>query len=448
MASKLPRAGKEGEQERSSPDNRGKRGLIVTVGAQAEQIKFSIAQLKPTHVVFIATASENCRKSLDDIQAAANLRLSSCKTLETEDDSAEIGRVVSHCLDAYDWLTNTCGVPPEEVLLDCTGGRKWMSAGAIAAATHLGISMCYVHVRYDERGEPDPSTMRVVKLGGLYENICLPELQAGVEQFNRGNFTAARELFSRARASDLVIHVLGQALQKTADLADKLDRFLHFKKDLSAEFDKAAEDLERVARGKPYLAGLTQVAGKLRELKQRASRANTQKPSYEHAPWVVAAAGTRLRRGQYDGAILLYYRTLELAAQVWLWEWNDLQFDTSDPDWSKIPQDVQDRFRGQYPHVGKLGLVEAYVLLALLGHPQATELVRFDEKRGRWAPIFESALIIRNQMAGVHGFQPVSEKQAQGLKHYALQAAEKLTGMTEQEIDEQYTVPKLPQLVG
>ncbi|MDW7999312.1 MAG: hypothetical protein RMI30_07735, partial [Thermodesulfovibrio sp.] len=171
------------------------KGLILTVGEQIENIIFSIDKLKPEYLVLIGTNTSQCKKSINEISKKINVPQSNLKVLdELEDNPTSIDQVIQLFLDGYIWLTKNNNLKSSEIVVDPTGGRKWMSAGVTMVASLLGLKLVYVHVEY-KSGRPDPSTMKIFDIGNAYEKTGLVELNVADELFNSGNFSAAISVY-------------------------------------------------------------------------------------------------------------------------------------------------------------------------------------------------------------------------------------------------------------
>jgi len=298
---------------------------------------------------------------------------------------------------------------------------------------------------------PDPSTMRVVPLGDAFELIRLPRLNAGIERYNACDYVGAQRAFEEVRdrpSGSALLRSLADGLASAAALAAALDGFAQFRRDLSDEFSTTVRALRDVAGERLHLGRLSEVAEGFERLGRAFPGQWDQKPTRELAASLVLSAQRRERRGQFDVAVLHYYRCLELASQVWLWEFNE--FDTSRPDWSKLPEGTRDQFDKQYPGKQQIDLVAGYVLLRILEHPMVSEgvneCVRWRAKDRRWAPEFEGVLRTRNYMVAEHGFEPASRKDAAAIGRHALPIAERLCGLSIGEMERRFAIPSLPRL--
>ncbi len=435
--------------------DRRARGAIYTVGTQSEQIRFSMDHIKAHYYVFIATEADACLEQVNGLVGDYGLAASDYLLCSTPDNPAEIGQVVECCMEACNWLEQK-GLTQEEIVMDPTGGRKWMSAGAVMAGTEMGLPMAYVHADTKEipDGEggtkvvPDSTTMRIVELGEAYEHVALPDMHAGTRHFNEGHFEVARAIFEGINAGDLVMHGLAEALRMTAELAAKIDNFEHFKTDLTDETWAIIKHLRRASRSVSYLRPLGKVADELQERHSLIKLAYGAGATRESAPWFIVAAERRRSQGRLDGAVLLYYRTIELAAQILL---ADREFDPGDPDWDLVPEEACEGFFEQCGQQERVALVHCYILLKYWGAEEIEEVMhcRTDKQTGAklWMPNFQHALEARNLMPQEHGFEPVtSEEQLEDLSRWAEEIITSVTGLSLKEMRDQYSLPDLPSL--
>ncbi|MCX7597875.1 MAG: hypothetical protein N2512_03265 [Armatimonadetes bacterium] len=416
------------------------RGLIVTVGAQAEQVRFTMDRVKPGYVAFLGTETPQCKEQIDALVQYSGIAATRTKVYLVPDEPGAVGQLAAHCLEAVHWLRDTCGVPVEAITIDATGGRKWMSASAIMVATHLGVELAYVDVAF-VNGRPDPGSMQLVGLGNVYDRLNPPAWADAVQHYNNYEYRAAAERFAALRSRDLVMDSLAHTLLELANFADRFDRFQACGGEVQLELERIAAGLRQVGDSKAEFRPLFSLAEELERLGANLSSIVVDRPDRGLAALLLLSGDRHLDRGLPEAGVLLYYRVLELAEQVWLREgW---EFDVTNPDWGKLPQEVVEAFRERYPGAEQVSLVQGYVLLHLLGHEAVACLGH--EHKGQWRPDFEGALEVRNLMVWEHGFRPVTSEAARKLRGWAVKIAEKLCGMTEEEMQQRYGIPAIPE---
>jgi len=172
------------------------KAMIVTVGAQANQIIFSLSEKKPDYLALLHTDTPDSIKSVEAIDAAYHLSPVKCRAYSTPDAPNEIGSIVRNFYKAYSWLISDINIPVENILVDPTGGRKWMSSGAVMIASFLDLTMIYVDTPFKD-GKPDPTSMKTVNIGNAFEQVGFLEEHRADGFFNEENYHAASELYAR-----------------------------------------------------------------------------------------------------------------------------------------------------------------------------------------------------------------------------------------------------------
>ena len=130
---------------------------------------------------------------------------------------------------------------------------------------------------------------------------------------------------------------------------------------------------------------------------------------------VIYNAMRKGRRGLYDDATARFYRAIEMYAQFSLMTSKERML-SSDIKLDKIPENYHDDYSKFKDNKGriKLGLVDTYELLDILGHPISAT---WKEWKNRILNIIE----IRNKSFLAHGFDPVDEHSYKLVEDTALQ---------------------------
>lgn len=386
-------------------------GLIQTMGNSPDPLIFSIQKLKADYVVFIGT-NESLKKSVDQTVEETNLRPSQYDKLEIKDSPEEIGTLCEKFEHAKSWLERQ-GV--DTIISDPTGGRKWMSAGAVMVASFLGVRMIYVDAQYGENGVI-PETMKIVELGNAYDQTGFIIAAKARDAYNAADFGGAAKYFAQIQPTHAHKKELFQGLSHLCDQLALWDRFVHYESSVSQGIDDAIKQIDLALRSG---AGSPQFADFSDELKTFASHLKdveaTKKLSLEFIVDIFLNAGRCIRRNRFDDAIARHYRTLEAISQYFLYEEG---IDNAKPDYSKLTVEQTHLFkavlRGGYeedkPLPEKIDLKLGFWLLRLLDHPVA-KLV-FKGKREYNNFTFEGILSERNNSILAHGFQPIGEERA------------------------------------
>jgi CRISPR-associated protein (TIGR02710 family) len=387
-------------------------GLIQTMGNSPDPLIFSIQKLKADYVVFIGT-NESLKKSVDQTVEEANLRPSQYDKLEIKDSPEEIGTLCEKFELAKSWLERQGA---DTIISDPTGGRKWMSAGAVMVASFLGIRMIYVDARYDKNGVL-PNTMKIVELGNAYDQTGFIIAAKARDAYNASDFGGAAKYFAQIQPTHAHKKELFKGLSYLCDQLALWDRFVHYESPVSEGIEDAIEQIDRALRSG---AGSPQFADFSDKLKVFANHLKdveaTNKLSLEFVVDVFLNAGRCIKRNRFDDAVARHYRTLEAISQYSLYEEG---IDNAKPDFSKLTLEQIDQFktvlRGDpqedKPLPEKIDLKLGFWLLRILDHP-ISKLV-FKGKREFNNFTFEGILSERNNSILAHGFRPIGEERAE-----------------------------------
>lgn len=154
-----------GEKDRRGTGEEPPALLLLPVGYSPEPLLLSVAYHAPKRVVLLAPLLESdyevdlsevwdaCREGLE-MPPYADLALRTVRDLP-----ADVFQTVRAVVEES-------GLPAKRIVLDITGGKKSMIAGAFLAAAHLGVMTAYVDFeRYDRvLRRPVPGTLRPGRL--------------------------------------------------------------------------------------------------------------------------------------------------------------------------------------------------------------------------------------------------------------------------------------------
>ncbi len=136
-----------------------RKGLIFTVGIQAETIEYALAGQHPQWLGFLCT--EQTLGVADRLVASQQLLADRWhREIIDPGDIADV-RVKTHSL--IDWLVKQ-GLKTEEIAVDPTGGMTPMSLGAFSVAQERQIDSQYVRSRYNEQNRPIRGTQELIFL--------------------------------------------------------------------------------------------------------------------------------------------------------------------------------------------------------------------------------------------------------------------------------------------
>lgn len=417
--------------DKDRPPELGPVDLLVSLsGFSPETTIFSTAFIQPKELHILV--SHPARDGIDLIKHHVSLPASRTHVQSVNAlDPVDIYERIRKAVDDFKQFN---GVPNPVVVIDITGGKKSMAAGAALAAAQLDSHMCYIDGDFDPVSrQPEPGSERLVMLGNPTKLFGDRQQESAEVEFRRGAFDAAYRRFesiakttptpARARFgydlstlyaawSDLEFDCLGEAVTamraRLGDAAYRCDP--QIERCLRTQLD-FLDGLSRRREGEPlalafYLLG---------------------KHYQEH--------------GRRDFAALLYYRMLESLFEIRL---SVHGISPSKPDWSKAdpdPGEFIERYRNVSEEVFgrefcgmpfKVGMVESALLLHVLDDPM---LPRFDLDRPKALRYLRSISEARNASVLAHGKTTVSTEVTEKLGGLALRALRAYWGLTHETED-------------
>ena len=296
------------------------------------------------------------------------------------------------------------GFPPEEVLLDVTGGTTPMRVGTALAAMTRGIGM--VHQRVPQRyvdGNWSRDMSRGIEVVPMQNPLLatglLREGQA-VELFNRRDYGAAALVFEdvarkvsgverRHYYRGLLLLSEGYAAWDVADYSTALEKLREAREELGVEFSEG-EPAERAAGISSRISAHMPFLGKVRKL------------SLESVVDMLENARRRIEdQGRHDDGVARLYRTVEMLHQ---WRLAQRSIDTAKVDWSKVDEADKEQFLQQ------TGLAKLPPYLDLL-RARTLDII-LHEETAEEEPVLRDLLRQRNHSILAHGLNPIGEKSA------------------------------------
>jgi hypothetical protein len=154
-----------GEKDRRGTREEPPALLLLPVGYSPEPLLLSVAYHAPERVVLLAPLLESDYEvDLSEVWDACRGALGTPPYGELAQRTVrDLAEDVFQTVRA---VVEESGLPPERIVLDITGGKKSMIAGAFLAAAHLGVVTAYVDFeRYDRvLRRPVPGTLRPGRL--------------------------------------------------------------------------------------------------------------------------------------------------------------------------------------------------------------------------------------------------------------------------------------------
>lgn len=420
-------------------------GLILTMGFSPEPLVFSIRETKAAFVVFIGTDS-SLKNSVDQTVIESGLRPSQYHKLEVIDSPDEIGSICERFQEAINWLEKQ---EVTDIICDISGGKKWMSAGTVMAASFLGIPMIYIDARYD-KSKVIPDTMKIVELGNAYDQTGFIIAAKGKDAYNTYNFGGAAEHFERISPTHAHKKEMFQGLSHLCSQLARWDCFEHYGSSVSKGIEEAIQQIDRALRSG---AGTSLFASFSDNLKIFAEHIKgieaTQKLSIEFIVDIYLNAGRCIKRNRFDDAIARHYRTLEAIAQYFLQEKG---VDTDNPDYSGLTAKQNDLFRSALRGNSKedKGLPEkidlklGFWLLRVLEHPVKDQV--FKGKQAFKEFTFEGVLNDRNNSILAHGFKPIGKERVEKFHTTLQELLEQAFGDKFQQVKQRLQLPHMPEI--
>lgn len=402
--------------------------LIVTLGTSVEPIINCISSLRPKRVVFLCSTETQKlvetvrgRVPLPDFNEARDVvvlqqRLRSSQSEEVCNELDQLDRVYTRVLDLFQLLRQQS--PGCRLVADYTGGTKTMTTGLAMAAIDDGAVKLHITSSDRSRGQatlsgysaPVAVSTATIHARRLQESE-LPAL------LKRHDYEAARQAVRRVQAYADPDPETARWLQRLEALLVALDAWDRFDHRRAVEVLTQLGDRRLDQR---LLFPLKTVIASRRVLDRDADEQNwPQKRGHglEAVEDLVRNAERRATQERYDDAVGRLYRAMELTEQLLLkltviQQVGDEGIETADVALDRLPADIQPHWRdkaagkanGKQNTKLKIGLTEAFDLLADLGHPTG---LQWKEQRASLV----AALETRNQSLFAHGFAPVGYAQ-------------------------------------
>lgn len=449
LFAELPLHGTPREMEGWKP-----RALVSVLGLSWQPVALMAAWCKPERMLIIGTQdSLRVRPGGETIVSlvfrVAGIESARIQMVQVGDPSeVEVYRAVR---DFFMELAKA-DIPPRDVFVDPTGGKKSMSAAAALAGFLFGAPLVYVdYGQYDETNRiPIAGTEYPRLLSNPLDVLGDLERQHVFAAFNRGDFDEAARLAERL-AERLYAPREGQCLAALARGYGAWDRF-DFEGARSALVN-AADLLDRFAdQGnwnwaggiRPTLSKNLQALEELAKVQKKPDRLEEGLPLLL---WYLAAARRMLDAGKPSLAVLLTYAALERYVGLCLWV--EFGLDVEDPDYERV-KDRRDRSR--YEEAGRVLFGERYTLQdpdgPLMFSNGARLLVALSPERLKLEDLrpLKGLMNARNKCEYEHGFLPKPPRAEDVGRH--LRKAEEIVGRVSSgdlgKMLEKYRFPLLP----
>lgn len=391
--------------------------LVSLSGFSPETTLLAFELLQPPRLLVIS--SENTRPKVNVIKEKIGDRL------EFSEFQHEYVDPVNP-IDMYEQVKKAVrparsGGPPLRAIIDITGGKKVMSAGAALAASQLDLKMCYIDSDFDpEMRQATPGTERLCILANPTVLFGDKDMDAAQEMFRAGGYSGAKERFGE----------LAESMSEPARA-----RFLG---DLAAVYQSWC-DLDSTNLPAHARRLRLRIADPRSEVRTETARRLGEQLDFAES--LVAKDGSALllnfyllgehyfRLDRHDFAALLFYRTIEKGlAERFRRAYSG--FDLSGPRYELLNPDVEGFARDYGTAAMKLfgsnrpialpwrvQLVEAFILLYLLDD----EMLKLTGIKGMPGLGHVRELAdIRNHSVLAHGEESVAKEYCAKLRQRAL----------------------------
>ncbi|MFO0761825.1 MAG: hypothetical protein U0359_35620 [Byssovorax sp.] len=416
------------EQAREKLEGAGalpKVGLLISIaGFSPQTTMITAGVLRPEEVLVISSDESYAYiDTIADFLLKNGLRQRHFRHESCVPSDLSIYEMICRHVRAYDERRAREGKKSadRETVVDITGGKKLMSAGAAMAASELDLRIAYVNNKYDdERRIAAPGTEEVLLFDSPYLLYGGGEERRADHDFDMGAYTIARARY-----------------EKLAERLSEPGR-ARFLRDLSSFYEAWRNlDIEGLKVAMPKIKERLAQPGPLSRMygaKLEAQLAFIERLIADEHPARIMTlfllGEANMEAGRYDFSSLLFYRTIEASIASRL-EARYPGFSCEAPDYAKIDPDeasLQGRFqalaREVYGKQGEIslpravGCLDGAILLcaekdplsdaALLGNAKALSQLR-NLANGR------------NRSILAHGYQSVSRKDCEALRGPAQQ---------------------------
>lgn len=389
--------------------------LVSLSGFSPETTVCAAAFLRPKELLVLV--SHTARSGLNVIKRHVDLPESHIDTRRVDPlDPVQIYRYIQDEVDQFKRFNNA---KRPRVVIDITGGKKSMSAGAALAAAQLDSEMCYVDGEYDSLlRQAEPGTERLEFIRNPTKLFGDKQMSSAMLELAHGNFAAAERSFDAiAESAPIPARArFGQSLSALYAAWSDLDQ---------SRLQLAVPEMRRRLDDGAYQCDL--------DLKKRIHRQlDFLDELGEDAEGEALLLNFYLLGKNYEEhdrrefAALLYYRTLEALFAKRL---SDKGFSCSAPDWSILVEDHQRFFEkfaalceqvyGTRPEAlpSDVGMMSAAMVLQVIGDPF---IRRFGLNSPSALSHLRSLSSSRNQSILAHGTKPVSKELCEKLENFAL----------------------------
>src|SRR5579884_915214 len=403
--------------------------LIASLGGTPDPVVKSIETHKPDYLYFFSSQESNTKEYPNVKKRLDELGMSPKMESVIVDDVNDL----VHCYEKASELTHKIekrGIPPEDVIVDYTGGTKTMSAALILATITKFTKFSYVGGKERTKeglGVVISGTEEIKTALSPWQVLLVEERKKIALFFNGYQFSAAKNLTDRLVGNLTgVDKALFECLSNLIEGYRLWDSFNHNEaiKTLGPAVKRLADYLH--LKPDPVLRDFSE------SVKLNLGFLQTIKEKKEAMVFdLIHNAKRRSQEGKYDDASARLYRALEMIGQIEFEK--QFQCSTSDVKIEKLPQSLRDEMRRRHTAPDgrvKIPLYDVFVTLKESGNGLGASFFERGEE-------MERILYARNGSILAHGCDPISEETFKRLSSIVENF------ITHTGADEKVTFPKL-----
>ncbi len=389
------------------------KGMIISVGGTPEPIITTLLTHRPAYVCFfVSHQSVDLIGAIKEKTRQADVSFTDYKIITDDTDDLVLcyARARACAARMTEW-----GIPPDQVLVDYTGGTKTMTA-ALALAT-IGNGSAFSYIGGKSRTK---NGLGVVVTGEeiVHQGVSPWQIFA-VEEKKRVALFVSTYQYDAAVA---VMQTIALSLSSTdREICSGLTLVLQAYQAWDAF--RHGDAVQKLSQGLKLLdpccrMGATETLlpfiEKTRENHAILSKMQSVTRNFKMAHSLilldlVSNASRRIRQGKHDDATARLYRALEMAGQIAFQE--KFKCETGQVPLKVIPAGLQDDYAQQYsnperPDFLQIPLYATFRVLHEVGHSQGLLFQENHEK-------FEKLLFARNNSILAHGFQAIELETAE-----------------------------------
>jgi len=419
--------------------------LIASVGMTKEPVILDVLCLRPRLAYLLHTdASEETAHQVASDPDVAPLGPEFRYRPFSEHDSHRNHQHIKEVLDEIAESEPGC-----RIWADPTGGTKMMVASLAVAAFYHRLPVVYLWCP-PKQGVPIPFAGELLAIDNPYQDFADIDLDQVREMAQQGMYEAGLGLCKQLQSTvrDPVTLVRLQLIDRWLKVYAAWDRFEHsvpgLRPQLARELRQAAEDAGRMGWAGRLPSDWQDNLDFLEELEGRWRRDSSNMCDPCRLADLLAAADRRGAQGHYSDAVARLYRYLEMAVTLAL---SALGLTSTErPQWPALSaasgkglDEIRREYAQLHPHrqelpkehLGQLALV---VLWRVLKGDAADGGFRMYLSNAQKP---DSPMVARNRSELAHGTRPVTKKEFEQMRDFALVFASKALGAERKQLEEQ-----------